>query len=433
MLKTSLFFCFFIFSPIVSSAFPDFTVMVKKNKDTVVNISSHQQAIPSNSAYNLIGSGFIISKQGYILTNYHVVKEAKTIIVKLNDNREFIASLVGYDKRIDIALLKIRADKLSVVKIGIPEKLNIGEWVVAIGSPYGLEQSVTAGIISAKNRRLASEKNNVFIQSDVVINPGNSGGPLFNLKGEVIGMNSKIYTLSGGYQGLSFAIPIDRVINIANQIKKQGQVSYGWMGIQTQDVTEDLADAFFMNQPYGALISKIIPLSPADEAGFQLGDIIVTFNGQTIESATILPSKVQMMATGKKVSVKIIRQGKLKTITFKVGLLADENDLLTQKDIKKEIKLLGIGISSLTINDRHVFKIDKYGVLVYSVIKDSLAFQFGLQQGDIILNIQGKNIWNVESFEDIINTLVIGTKVAFLIQRKGVRLFLSIEIIKIPI
>lgn len=429
------FICFLSISQIASATLPDFTKMVKKNENTVVNVSilsnftaDNENPMAKTNASNAVGSGFIISKKGDILTNYHLVKNATTITVKLKNNRKFIAKLIGFDKPTDTALLKIEADDLPVVKIGFPAKLKVGEWVVAIGSPYGLEQSVTAGIVSAKNRRLPSENYIPFIQSDVVINPGNSGGPLFNLKGEVVGMNSQIYTLFGGYQGLSFAIPINIVMHVADQIKNKGQVTRGWMGIQTQDLTQDLAQSLSMSEPYGALISKIIASSPADEAGFLVGDVVIVFNGENINSASVLPPKVQIMRPGKLVAVQIIRQGHIKTLIFKMGLLVEENDLIFEKNSKKTIKRLGIEVSQLTLNDRHVFAIDKYGVLVNSVIKESIAFQFGIQQGDIILNIQGNDVWNIDNFEDIINRLVIGSKVAVLMQRQGVRMFLPLKV-----
>ena len=424
---TLIFFYFIMLTPIVSVALPDFTEMVKNNGGSVVNIKSQSQSLPTRPSF--IGSGFIISKQGYILTNYHVIKNANIIIVKLKDKQEFIAQLIGFDESMDTALLKIVGNQFSFAKIGNPEKLKVGEWVIAIGSPYGFEQSVTAGIVSGKNRRLPTEKNITFIQSDVVINPGNSGGPLFNLEGEVIGINSQIYSDSGAYQGLSFAMPIDAVMHVVTQIKNKGHVSYGWIGIQTQDLSENLADAFSMKKPYGALISKIVVSSPADEAGLKVGDIIVIFDNEAIKEASQLPPKIRMITVGKKVFATIIRQGKIREISLKVGLLPSK-EFVIEKEFKKKVQFLGVTVSSLTLNDREVFGIDKYGVLVSSVINHSPAFQFGLQQGDIILGVQGNHVWNVDSFESLINQLPIGIKIAFLIQRQGIRMFIPLEITK---
>ncbi|MFT6624533.1 MAG: serine protease Do, partial [Cycloclasticus sp.] len=301
------------FTNAMANNLPDFTALVEANSNAVVNISTTQKSpqlqsflppdfeIPENAPYgdllkhffgergaiprqrdsHSLGSGFIISRDGFLLTNHHVVKDADEIIVRLQDRRELKATLVGSDERTDVALLKVEANDLPVVKFGSSEALKVGEWVFAIGSPFGFDSSVTAGIVSAKGRSLPQENYVPFIQTDVAINPGNSGGPLFNLNGEVVGINSQIYSRSGGFMGLSFAIPIDVALNVSNQLKESGHVVRGWLGVRIQDVTRELAESFDMKKPHGALVAQVLPDSPAEKAGIKVGDVIVSFNGQT--------------------------------------------------------------------------------------------------------------------------------------------------------
>ena len=299
---------------VLARSLPDFTELVEDYGPAVVNISTTQQIKSSRSHKQFkmpeqipegpfgdlfrhffdkdgesrefeehdaksLGSGFIISKDGYVLTNNHVIKDAKEIIVRLNDRRELEAEIIGVDPRSDIALLKVEASNLPVVELGNSEKLKVGEWVLAIGSPFGFDHSVTAGIVSAKGRSLPRENYVPFIQTDVAINPGNSGGPLFNLDGEVVGINSQIYSRTGGFMGLSFAIPINIVMNIVEQLKADGTVARGWLGVLIQDVTRELAESFNMEKPRGALVAKVLPGSPAEKYGFQVGDIVTKFNG----------------------------------------------------------------------------------------------------------------------------------------------------------
>ncbi|MDX1811833.1 MAG: Do family serine endopeptidase, partial [Gammaproteobacteria bacterium] len=306
-----------------SRGLPDFTDLVEKYGPAVVNISTIQNNsnhvkdeikrrmpdLPEGSPFNdwfkhffdddggeggggfngespkaqSLGSGFIISNDGYILTNNHVIEDAEKIVVRLSDRRELDAELVGKDKRSDLAVLRIKADHLPVVKLGDSSKLKPGEWVLAIGSPFGFDYSVTAGIVSAKGRSLPRENYVPFIQTDVAINPGNSGGPLFNLDGQVVGINSQIYSRTGGYMGVSFAIPINVAMIVADQLKKNGEVKRGWLGVLIQDVTRDLAESFNMDKPHGALVARVLPDSPAEAAGFQAGDIVVEFNHQEMD------------------------------------------------------------------------------------------------------------------------------------------------------
>lgn len=433
MLRSAICFVFFfICNQLVWAELPDFTEMVKQNGNAVVKINADRRVnrnnMPQAATPNSLGSGFIVSREGYLLTNYHVIEGADKIIVTLKDRREFVAKLIGTDKKIDIAVLKIESSKLPIVKIGKPDKLKVGSWVVAIGSPYGFDQSVTAGIVSSKGRDLGIGNYVPFIQSDVAINPGNSGGPLFNLDGEVVGVNSQIYAPSGGFQGISFAIPIDVVMNVVAQLKSTGEVHRGWMGVHTQDVTKGLAESFSMRRPYGALISEVIPRSPAAEAGFRVGDIVISFNGQKIDAANELPPKVGMTAVGDIAMVDIIRQGEKKTLEFEVGLLPEGKVILGSSSSKKTIDRLGIIVSDLTVDDRQIFNVQQFGVLVYGVFKQGEAFQTKIKQGDVILSIQGNDIRTMNDVDNIISAEPTGGSVAVLVKRKGRREFLAIKL-----
>ncbi|MEQ1485896.1 DegQ family serine endoprotease [Methyloglobulus sp.] len=454
-------------SQAVIAQLPDFTEMVKTNGVAVVNISTTQKAkpavkgIPKNQQMpegmppemeelfkhffndpnggggfgesedtQSLGSGFIISQDGYILTNHHVVKDADEIVVKFSDRRELVAKLIGSDARTDIALLKVQAADLPVVSIGSPNDLKVGEWVLAIGSPFGFEQSVTAGIVSAKGRSLPGGNYVPFIQTDVAINPGNSGGPLFNMDGKVVGINSQIYSRTGGFMGLSFAIPMDVVMNVVQQIKTGGKAAHGWLGVQIQDVTRQLAESFGMKKPQGALVSKVMPSSPAEKAGLQIGDIITEFNGKPIESSADLPPMVGMTPINEEGKLTIIRQGDTETIAFKVGLLPDE-ELKTplHKTEAKPTNKLGITVADLTDEQREALENIKNGVLVQEVESGSAA-DAGIQSGDVILRIQNNVVRNVSDFDKIVKNLPVGKSVAVLIQRRGSPVFLALKIDK---
>ncbi len=451
----------------VFAQLPDFTGMVKTNGVAVVNISTSQKAkpmpkgMPKNQQmpeglppemeelfkhfFNApeggggefgpedtqsLGSGFIISQDGYILTNHHVVKDADEIVVKFSDRRELVAKLIGSDARTDIALLKVQATGLPVVNIGSPNELKVGEWVLAIGSPFGFEQSATAGIVSAKGRSLPGGNYVPFIQTDVAINPGNSGGPLFNMDGKVVGINSQIYSRTGGFMGLSFAIPMDVVMNVVQQIKTTGKAAHGWLGVQIQDVTRQLAESFGMKKPQGALVSKIIPNSPAEKAGLQIGDIITEFNGQPIETSADLPPMVGMTPINKEAKLTIIRQGDTETIDFKVGLLPDQEQKAPLYKVEtKPINKLGISVVEITAEQRETLENVKNGVLVQEV-ESGIAADAGIQAGDVILRIQNNVIRNVNDFDKIVKNLPVGKSVAVLIQRRGSPVFLALKIDK---
>lgn len=446
----------------VLAQLPDFTEMVKESGGAVVNISTTQKApkidshpdlsqIPKDVPPQLeeffrrffqgpgrgfiprdtksLGSGFIISADGYVLTNHHVVKNADEIVVKLKDRRELEAKLVGSDESTDIALLKLEESDLPVVEIGSTKKLQVGEWVLAIGSPFGFEQSVTAGIVSAKGRSLPGGNYVPFIQTDVAINPGNSGGPLFNMEGEVVGMNSQIYSRSGGYMGLSFAIPMDVAMNVVQQIKTQGKVSRGWLGVQIQDVTRELAESFGMDRPYGALVSRVITDSPAEKAGIQIGDIIVEFNGHEIETSGELPPIVGMTPINHNAKIKVIRQGDSKSLRVKIGLLPDQEQLAKSQISEKAINRLAVVVTDLTTEQRKQLQIEEIGVLVQEV-KDGAAREAGFRRGDVILRIQNRRVRDLADFEETVAKLPTGKSIAVLIQRRGNPVFLALKIKK---
>jgi serine protease Do len=379
-----------------------------------------------------LGSGFIISKDGYILTNHHVVNNASEILVRLKDRRELVAKLIGSDESSDVALLKIEAKDLPVVEIGSSDELQVGEWVLAIGTPFGFDQSATAGIVSAKGRSLPDGNYVPFIQTDVAINPGNSGGPLFNMKGKVVGINSQIYSRSGGYMGLSFAIPMDLAMNVVEQIKSKGKVTRGWLGVQIQDVNRQLAESFAMDRPYGALIAKIIPGGPAEKAGLQIGDIIVEFNGQTIETSGELPPRVGVTPVDEKATIKIIRQGEKHELSIKVGLLPNQPLAQANEAAAPNENLnnrLGIAVNDLTTEQRQQLQVEKNGVFVQKVGKGP-AQDTGIQPGDVILRIQNNVVRDTADFNKIVSKLPVSKSIALLVQRNGSPIFVAFKLDK---
>jgi serine protease Do len=375
-----------------------------------------------------LGSGFIISSDGYVLTNHHVIKDAEEIIVRLNDRRELVAKVVGTDDRSDLALLKIDADDLPVVKMGNSEHLRVGEWVLAIGSPFGFDHSVTAGIVSAKGRSLPRENYVPFIQTDVAINPGNSGGPLFNLDGEVVGINSQIYSRTGGFMGLSFAIPINMVMDVVDQLKAVGYVSRGWLGVLIQDVTRELAESFDMEKPEGALVAKVLPDSPAEKAGFQVGDIVVAFNGKSVVTSSNLPPIVGITKIGSNVPVEIIRDGKSMTLKVEIGELPQEEELKLSSAGPRSAadNRLGVVVTDLTEEQRKDMEIEDKGVLVENVHSGPAA-KAGLRKGDVILMLNNDEVQNVEHFKDLIKELPTNKSVPILVQRRGGPVFLALK------
>jgi peptidase Do len=367
------------------------------------------------------GSGVIISADGYILTNAHVVKGKTNIKATLNDKREYHAKLIGADDKSDIALLKIDAEDLPAAKIGNPNELKSGEWVAAIGAPFGFDNSVTAGIVSAKGRTLPNETYTSFIQTDVAINPGNSGGPLFNLKGQVVGINSQIYSRSGGFMGISFAIPIDTAMNVAEQLKTDGKVQRGQLGVVIQEVTHDLAKSFGLDKPTGALVSKVLPNSPAAAAGLQVGDIIRGVNGKEIVSSGDLPVIVGSTAPGKEVKLQIWRQ----RAELEVGVtLGSAGDISQSAAGKPEAEVSGAGSENFNLPEAGLVLSAEADGRIIIVRTDGAAARAGLQRGDVIREIAGMA---VHSREEVSQAFAKGGKnLPVLIQREGTTLFLAL-------
>ena len=462
---TLILFSFLYVSVALAIELPDFTELVKDNSPAVVNISTKQKKqshknlphglkipkLPDGSPWNdlfkkffedrensegfnpqSLGSGFIVDADGYIVTNHHVIKDADEILVRLSDRRELVAKLIGSDERSDIALLKIDADSLPVVKIGDSEKLKVGEWAMAIGSPFGFDHSVSVGVVSAIGRNNLPNSNYVpFIQTDVAINPGNSGGPLFNLKGEVIGINSQIYTRTGGFMGLSFSIPINVAMNVIEQIKKDGHVTRGWLGVLIQEVNRELAESFGMEQPRGAAVLKVLENSPAEAAGFKIGDVILKYGKKEIYRSSDLPLAVGTTKIGRKVDVRIIREGSTKTLTVKISELPNQDQLVDNRHTpkKSQINKLGMTVINITSEQRQQFGMDKRGVLVKGIIAGP-ARDAGLRIGDILLKLNYKYINSVNEFKSVLKRLPKGKSVPVLIQRKKSPIFLAIKIPK---
>ncbi|MFA7269310.1 MAG: DegQ family serine endoprotease [Sterolibacterium sp.] len=369
-----------------------------------------------------LGSGFIVSPDGVVLTNAHVVANADEVLVKLTDKREFKAKVVGLDKLSDVAVLKIDANNLPTVKVGDPQQSRVGEWVVAIGSPFGFENSVTAGIVSAKSRTLPDEGYVPFLQTDVAINPGNSGGPLFNMNGEVIGINSQIYSRSGGYQGLSFAIPIDVAMKVERQLIEHGKVSRGRLGVMIQEVNQDLADSFGLDKPAGALVSSVEKGGPAEKAGIEPGDVILKFNGKAIARSAELPPLVTELAPGTAATLVIWRKGKTRDISMKVGELktAEARVMPDENDKGK----LGLVVRPLTPEERKQAEVAE-GLLVENV-SDGPAARAGIQPGDVILSVNGEKVASVEQLRSLLGKN--DKRLALLVLRGNNKLFVPIKL-----
>jgi serine protease Do len=369
------------------------------------------------------GSGFIVSADGTVLTNAHVVANADEVTVRLTDKREFRAKVVGIDKQSDVAVLRIDASDLPTVKIGDPQKVRVGEWVLAIGAPFGFENSVTAGIVSAKSRTLPDEGYVPFMQTDVAINPGNSGGPLFNTRGEVIGINSQIYSQSGGYQGLSFAIPIDVAMDVEQQLLKKGKVSRGRLGVMIQEVNQALADSFGLDRPKGALVSSVEPDSPAAKAGIQPGDVIVKFNGRDVERSSELPALVAGTAPGSEAGLAVWRQGQLRELRITVGenrsvAAAAPADGAGATASGK----LGLAVRPLAEGEQG----DGGRGLLVEGVNDGPAARAGIQPGDVILAVNGTTVATVEQLRDKVDRA--GKGCALLVQRGERKLFVPVKI-----
>lgn len=377
-----------------------------------------------------LGSGFIISSDGYILTNAHVVSAADEVLVKLSDKREFKAKIIGADKRTDVALIKIEATNLPKANIGNPAALKVGQWVAAIGSPFGLENTMTAGIVSAKGRALPQENFVPFIQTDVAINPGNSGGPLYNLAGEVVGINSQIYSRSGGSVGLSFSIPIDVAIDISNQLKSTGKITRGWLGIAIQELTKELADSFGMKNTNGALIAGVEKGGPAEKGGLEPGDVITKFDGKPIVTSSDLPRVVGATKPGKATPVEILRKGAVKNLTVAVGEMpTDPSEVIaaTKPSAKAESNKVGLTLKELTSAQKKKLN-GKNGLLVIDSV--GAAAQAGIRRGDVILGLNNSESQSVELFNKQVNAVPAGKTVAMLVLRGENTLYVPIKVTK---
>jgi serine protease Do len=383
--------------------------------------SGPMREIPARGA----GSGFIVSADGYILTNAHVVDGADEVTVKLTDKRKFTAKVVGYDNRTDIAVIKINASNLPKVTIGDPGKLRVGEAVVAIGSPFGFENSVTSGIVSAKDRSLPAENYVPFIQTDVAVNPGNSGGPLFNLRGEVVGVNSQIYSRSGGYQGVSFSIPIDVAMEVASQLKTTGKVSRGWLGVSIQEVSSDLAESFGLDRARGALIAEVQEDSPAAKGGLLASDVVLKFDGKAVETSGDLPRLVGNTRPGTKSVVQVWRKGALKEISVVTGEMPMEDKLAFGPKDQKSYSRGGLVLSELSAEQQRQIRVSG-GLLVEEATGD--AVRAGIRVGDIILAVNTTEVRTVEQFRKLIAAVAVGKSAAILVRRGDANLYVSLKI-----
>ncbi|KGK43327.1 serine peptidase [Nitrincola sp. A-D6] len=384
-----------------------------------------------NPAPRSLGSGFIISDDGYVLTNHHVVDDADKVIVRLSDRREIEAEVIGSDARSDVALLKIEASDLPYVKIGESSAVEVGEWVLAIGSPFGFDHSVTAGIVSATERSLANDTYVPFIQTDVAINPGNSGGPLFNLNGEVIGINSQIYTRSGGFMGLSFAIPMDVAMEVADQLRDTGSVTRGWLGVVIQEVSRDLAESFGLDKPAGALVVNVMSDSPAQAAGLKEGDVIVQFNGNDIALSSDLPHQVGRIKPGEKVRVEVVRDGRRERVIATIGSLPDDDQLAGRGRGESGTPpasdtSLGLVVSALTQEQRSNWNLNA-GVVVTQV-NEGPGAAAGLISGDVITMLNGENIETPDQFSRVVAELPQDRAVPMRIVRRGSAMFIPLRL-----
>ncbi|MFK8078736.1 MAG: Do family serine endopeptidase [Granulosicoccus sp.] len=437
---------------------PDFTSLVKNNHKAVVNISISQSRqlaerpeIPgldgNNELDDLIrrfqeqprqpsetsatGSGFIISADGYILTNNHVVESADEVTVRLHDRRQLTARVIGTDPRSDVAVLKVEADNLPVVSIGNSDDLEVGEWVLAIGSPFGFDFSVTAGIVSATGRALPNESYVPFIQTDVAINPGNSGGPLFNLDGDVIGINSQIYSRTGSFMGLSFAIPIEMAIDVATQIRQTGSVKRGWLGVIIQEVTMELAESFGMRVAHGALVSRILPDSPASQSSLKVGDVITYFEGNRIERSSSLPPLVGRVPANSDAALKVVREGRSIDVIVNIGELPSADDL--QQSVRPVPRSPVANVLQLTVrplddDKRDAMGIDKGGVQVDTVEDGGPADNAGIVVGDVISMIDNKPVDSARDMSDVLSELEGRGNVAVLVHRDEGPVFLALQL-----
>ncbi|WP_085920454.1 DegQ family serine endoprotease [Halomonas sp. CSM-2] len=442
---------------IADSALPDFTALVDKAAPAVVNISTTRQVdnvtasrpfggqevpevfrhffgdrfpVPPGSSpqrdqeirYSL-GSGFIFHENGYIMTNTHVVKGADEILVRLNDRRELKAELVGADEKTDVAVLKVEADNLPTLELSESSNLEVGQWVAAIGSPFGFDHSVTSGIVSAINRTLPQDVYVPFIQTDVAINPGNSGGPLFNLNGDVVGINSQIVTRNGGYMGLSFAIPINVAMDVATQLRKKGYVNRGWLGVSIQPMTKDLAESFGMEQAEGALIAALDASGPAADNGLQAGDVILEVNGQDVDHSTTLLRLIGQIAPGEDVSLSLLRNGKQETATIEVAEWPNAD----RGESGGEPARLGIAVQPLSDTEKRQFGVE-HGVHIVEVDPRGVAADEGIRPGDVLMSLDKQPVNSSEQLNEMLTRLPDDQVVPVLLNRDGRAYFVAVKL-----
>ncbi|WP_043238696.1 DegQ family serine endoprotease [Stutzerimonas azotifigens] len=444
---------------------PDFTPLVESASPAVVNIST-RQTVPARGAgaqmpdleglppilreflergipglpggaapgqpreAQSLGSGFIISEDGYILTNNHVVADADEIMVRMPDRSELVAKLVGADPRTDVALIKVDGDGLPTVKLGKSSALQVGEWVLAIGSPFGFDHSVTAGIVSATGRNLPNESYVPFIQTDVAINPGNSGGPLFNLQGEVVGVNSQIFTRSGGFMGLSFAIPIDVAMDVADQLRTAGKVSRGWLGVVIQEVNKELAESFGLDRPAGALVAQVVDGGPAAKGGLRVGDVIRSLNGEPIEMSADLPHRVGALKPGTLATLEVVRDGDRETLRIEIGALPEEGEPLAIDERGEPIgqgnNRLGVQVSELTATQKQA--LDLQNGVVITEVGSGPAAMIGLRPGDVITHLNNEAIDSVQAFDKVTRQLPKNRSVSMRVLREGRASFITFKL-----
>jgi len=451
--------------PMQAAAQPNFTKLVKENRQAVVNIRTVKEAgdgqegaqrfpqLPEEHPFSEffdrffgngngqgiperrqpqrgLGSGFVISEDGYILTNVHVVEGAGQINVHFQDGTQKSAELVGADDRTDIALLKAEGNGLPTVEIGDSEEAEVGNWVLAIGSPFGLDYTATQGIISALGRNLPSDVYVPFIQTDVALNPGNSGGPLFNAEGEVIGVNSMIYSQTGGYMGLSFAVPINTAMRVVEQLKEYGKVRRGWLGVVIQPVSQDLAESFGLDKPHGALIAQVMEDSPAEAAGLRVGDVILEYAGERIKESSQLPPIVGQTQVGKEVDLTILREGKRRQIEVTIQELEEDQQQAARRGADEGDRgRLNLAVEDLSERQRQQLGIGDRGVLIRAVGPGPAA-QAGLRPGDVILAYNHRNVESAEQLDEMVEATPPGSKVPVLIRRDGNNLFVVLRLAK---
>ncbi|WP_332822901.1 DegQ family serine endoprotease [Stutzerimonas kunmingensis] len=448
---------------VAQAELPDFTPLVESASPAVVNISTKQKVQSRGATAQMpeleglppifreffehsipqmpgapgrgqqreaqsLGSGFIISEDGYVLTNNHVVADADEIIVRLPDRSELEAKLIGADPRSDVAVLKVEGKGLPTVTIGRSDELKAGEWVLAIGSPFGFDHTVTAGIVSATGRSLPNESYVPFIQTDVAINPGNSGGPLFNLDGEVIGINSQIFTRSGGFMGLSFAIPIDVAMDVANQLRTEGKVSRGWLGVVIQEVNKDLAESFGLERPAGALVAQVMDGGPAARGGLRVGDVILSLNDKPIVMSADLPHLVGALKPGSTARMEVVRDGDRKMLDVKIGAMPEEGEAVAASGGGQERSDNRLGVKVTELTDEQKKSLDLPGGVVITEILNGPAAMIGLRPGDVITHLNNQAINSAATFARVAEQLPKNRSVSMRVLRQGRASFITFKL-----